>query len=108
MATREALYFVKGCFRCGGKDHKRQECQAFQQVLADAPNYKGKDSKEWKIRQGYKGAFDKARAKFRKDNADKRRKDKVNSSGTDTVSENESDSDDENLSAPIGHNTLCA
>ena len=79
-----------------------------QKVLADAPNNKGKDSKDWKIPQGYKGAVGKARAKFRKDNADKRRKDKVNSLGTDTESEDESDSDDEDFSAPIGRSTLCA
>ena len=58
--------------------------------------------------QGYKGTFDKTRAKFQKDNAEKRRKDKVNSLGTDTESEDESDLDDEDLLAPIGRNTLCA
>ena len=101
-------FFFKGCFRCGSEDHKRQECKAFQKVLADAPNNKGKDSKDWKIPQGYKGAFDKARAKFRKDNADKRRKDKVNSPGADAESEDESDSGDEDFSAPVRRSTLCA
>ena len=77
-------------------------------MLADAPNNKGRDSKDCKILQGYKGAFDKARAKFRKDNADKRTKDKVNSLGADTESEDESDSGDEDFSAPVGRSTLCA
>ena len=73
----------------------RQECKAFQKVLADTPNNKGKDSKEWKTPQGYKGASDKDRTKLRKDHADKRKKDKNNSLGIDTESEDEPDSDGE-------------
>ena len=77
-------------------------------MLADGPNNNGKDSKDWKIPHGYKGAFDGACAKLRKDHADERRKDKVNSLGTDTENEDESDSDDEDFSAPVGRSTLCA